>query len=404
MTSLAVGLVLAPAALFGYAYLLYPALLWVATRARARAADPAPWAWPSVTLTIPVYNEEHCIAAKLDDVLRLDYPRELLQVLVISDASTDRTDDLVAGYADRGVELLRLPARRGKSAAENAAFAAARGSIIVNSDAAVRLPPDALRRLVRAFGDPTVGVASGRDVSVGHAAAAEAHGESGYVGYEMWVRQLETRAGTIVGASGCFYGIRARIYDATFPEALSRDFASALIARSHGLRAVSVDDAICWVPRSGTLQAELRRKSRTMARGLETLWHWRRMMNPLRYGTFAVMLISHKLCRWLVYLALPLAIVGLVMLAPSPAARVGVVAAAIGGALAGSIALRRASGPAASASASASAGASGSASRWGRVIALPAFALAAVLAGVMAWLTVFRRQHQAVWEPTRRPA
>src|SRR5437868_1711472 len=167
------------------------------------------------------------------------------------------------------------------------------------------MPPNALKALVRPFADPTIGVASGRDVSIGTAARESSRGESQYVGYEMWLRALETRLGSIVGASGCFYGIRARIYESSFPEELSRDFASALMARAHGLRAVSVDEAICYVPRASALRSEFRRKVRTMARGLETLWRWRRMLNPVRYGSFAIMLLSHKLCRWLVYFFIP---------------------------------------------------------------------------------------------------
>jgi cellulose synthase/poly-beta-1,6-N-acetylglucosamine synthase-like glycosyltransferase len=381
-------LALSPILVFGYAYVVYPALLWLASRTRRPRPTPATIDWPTVTLTVPVYNEQHNIRAKLDDVLRLDYPADKLQILVISDASSDGTERIVAEYAPRGVELLRLDERRGKTAAENAAGPLARGSIIVNSDATVRVPPHALKALVGSFADPEVGVASGRDVSVGTAVREATHSESDYVGYEMWVRDLETRVGSIVGASGCFYGIRARIYDSSFPEELSRDFASALMARANGLRAVSVSDAICYVPRAGSLQSEFRRKIRTMARGLETLWQWRRMLNPMRYGLFAVMLLSHKLCRWLVYLSLPFAIAGLALLAPTSVVGASLLAAAFVGTVLGGVALRRA----------------GDAEPMSRLSALFAFTLASVLAGVLAWIKVLRRQRSPMWEPTRRPA
>lgn len=387
MMILAYSLVGAPLALFAYAYAVYPAVLWIASRRRERPV-PSDREWPSVTLTVPVYNEERSIGAKLDDVLAIDYPADKLQILVVSDASTDATDRIVASYAHRGVELLRLPHRRGKTAAENAAGPAARGSIIVNSDATVRVPSHALKALVRAFDDPSVGVASGRDVSVGDAVRQNNRGESQYVGYEMWVRALETRVGSIVGASGCFYGIRARIYDSTFPEHLSRDFASALMARAHGLRAVSVDDAVCYVPRAASLQSEFPRKVRTMARGLETLWQWRRLLNPWRFGSFALMLSSHKLCRWLVYLSLPLALVGLAILTPVSRLAAIVLAGAVMVGMVGPISLRR--------------GARGIPG--GRAGALVAFAAMSMLAGVLAWVRVLRRQQNPVWEPTRRPA
>ena len=389
MSIIATALAVAPIIVFVYAYAIYPGLLWLLARlSRSRVRPAAVEEWPTVTLTVPVYNESLSIGRKLDELLSLDYPKEKLQILVISDASTDATEEIVASYADRGVELLRLAARRGKTAAENAAGPAARGSIIVNSDATVRVPPQALKALVRSFDDPSVGVASGRDVSIDHERREVNRGESQYVGYEMWVRSLESRVGSIVGASGCFYGIRARIYDSTFPEELSRDFASALMARANGLRAVSVDDALCYVPRAGTLRSEFRRKVRTMARGLETLWRWRRMMNPTRYGAFALMLISHKLCRWLVYLLLPLAFLGLALLAGS--SRIGTVAftAAAAGTLASAAAWYRAL----------------RAPHVSRIVALSGFTLASMVAGVLAWSKVLLRQQSPIWEPTRRAA
>src|SRR5690606_9975516 len=142
--------------------------------------------------------------------------------------------------------------------------------------------PDALKRLVEQFTDPTVGLASGRDISVSRLDDDTNLGESGYVGYEMGIRRLETRLSGIVGASGCFYAIRAHLHRVPLPTALSRDFASAMITREHGYRAVSVDDATCLVPRSGSLGREYRRKVRTMTRGMRTLWFKRHLMNPMR--------------------------------------------------------------------------------------------------------------------------
>jgi cellulose synthase/poly-beta-1,6-N-acetylglucosamine synthase-like glycosyltransferase len=283
-----------------YAYAGYPALLWLAGRTRLRAqkyAEPAEW--PTVSISLPVYNEAGQIRDLLDSVLRLDYPRDRLQILVISDASSDGSDDIVREYADRGVELLRMPKRAGKTAGENAAAAHLRGEIVINTDASIRIRSDALKPLIARFSDPTVGVASGRDLSVGAAQKEDSNiAEARYVGYEMGVRALETALGGIVGASGCFYAIRAELHRAPLPGHLSRDFASALIAREHGYRAVSVDEAICFVPRTGSLQREYRRKVRTMSRGMETLLHKRHLLNPLRYGRFAWMLLSHKVTRW----------------------------------------------------------------------------------------------------------
>lgn len=386
MHGLADTLLLLPIAIGGYAYVGYPLLLALIARTRRRRPQPSAAEWPSITITVPCYNEAKSIRTTLESLLALDYPADRRQIIVISDASTDGTDDVVRSMADRGVELIRLESRRGKSAAENAAGPAARGAIVINTDATIRIQPHALKALVRAFFDPEVGVASGRDVSVGATPdATSASGESGYVGYEMTVRALETRVGSIVGASGCFYGIRRSLYESQFPESLSRDFASALIAREHGYRAVSVDEAVCLVPRTGSLQSEYRRKIRTMARGLQTLWYKRALLNPFRYGSFAWMLFSHKLCRWLVYPALPLAALALLVHSLHSPWWTALLVTAIVGIVLGLIGMRWPAGR-----------------RAPKLLTIAGFAVASNVAGMLAWLQVLRNKRAAVWEPTRR--
>src|SRR2546427_4647259 len=252
-----------------YSYVGYPALLKLLGLGRARRRAALPFEqWPPISITIPVYNGAEVIAGTLERLLELDYPAERRQILVVSDASNDGTDEIVSRFSGRGVELLRLPERRGKTAAENAARAHLRGAVVVNTDASVRIHPQALKALITAFADPTVGVASGRDVSVARVGAEANAGESTYIGYEMWVRDLETRVSGIVGASGCLYAIRAELHRQLVPEDLSRDFGAALLARRRGYRAVSGPEAICFVPRGASLRQEYRRKVRTMARGL----------------------------------------------------------------------------------------------------------------------------------------
>jgi len=390
MNTLALALVSLPFCLIGYAYLVYPSLLWVGVRLSGRASRRrriVATELPIITITLPAYNAERTISTVIENVLASDYPADRREIIVVSDCSTDKTDEIVQSYASRGVTLLRLPARRGKTAAENVVGRVARGDIIVNMDATVRIRPRSLRALVGAFADPTVGVASGFDSSVGTEADATG-GESGYVGYEMWVRELETQLGGIVGASGCFYGIRRDVHDTSFPEHLSRDFASVLIARFRGYRAVSVRDALCYVPRTKALDAELERKVRTMARGLETLWYLRALLNPMRYRGFAFKLFSHKLCRWLVSLSLPGGVIGLAMLGLSQTAFMPVLVAFAGGVGLGIAGLRW----------------SAAGQQPPRVLALAGFALAANLAGVRAWYRALCGQSTPVWEPTRRPA
>lgn len=383
MTAAAYAAVLFAVALPVYAYAVYPLLLWtIGALRRTRELPPAaPPVLPFVSISLPAYNEEREIGPALEALLALDYPPERRQILVVSDASTDGTDDVVRAYAGRGVQLLRMPERRGKTAAENAAAPLLTGEIVVNTDASIRILPGSLAPLIAAFGDPSVGVASGRDVSVARADAAANAIEGGYVGYEMRVRSLETRVGGIVGASGCFYAIRAHLHRTPLPAGLSRDFAAALQARRAGYRAVSVDGAVCLVPRTGSLAREYRRKVRTVTRGMETLWHLRALLNPLRHGVFAWMLWSHKVARWAVPWALVLGVAGVLALAATePWARV-VAGLALGGAALGA------------------AGA-----RWpsARILSLPAYLLAGNVAALHAALKALRGERNATWEPTRR--
>jgi cellulose synthase/poly-beta-1,6-N-acetylglucosamine synthase-like glycosyltransferase len=387
VTTLALAALRASMVLAGYTYLGYPLALlaWSAVRPRRPRPGPRTEPFPQLSVTVPVHNGAAVIGAALEAILAADYPPDRRQVLVVSDASTDGTDDVVRGFADRGVELLRLPHRCGKTAAENAARTHLRGEIIVNSDAGVRIAPRALRRLVAALAAPDVGVASGRDVSVTDPGRATTRGERSYVGYEMWVRALETRVAGIVGASGCLYAIRAALHDRVVPDTLSRDFSSALEAWRRGYRAVSVPEAVCYVPRTGSLQEEYRRKVRTIQRGIATLARERWALDPRRSPTLAWMVFSHKVCRWLLPLAGVAACVALGVLGWGAAwARVALAAAV------GAIAL-------------AVTGWSWPATRpmpW--LVAWPAYFVWGNVAVLNAALRLSRGRGTAVWEPTRR--
>jgi cellulose synthase/poly-beta-1,6-N-acetylglucosamine synthase-like glycosyltransferase len=371
-----------------YTYLGYPAiLLFLRVIHRRQRPKPSLRTWPPVSIVLPVYNEAGVIAGTLERILALDYPADRRQILVVSDASTDRTREIVSSFADRGVELLSLPRRRGKTAAENAARSRLTGEIIINTDASVRIHANAVKHLVAAFGDPSVGVVSARDVSVANLDTPANAGEAAYVGYEMWLRDVETAVDGIVGASGCLYAIRADLHMHDVPEALSRDFAAALTARAHGWRAVSVPEAICYVPRGASLRQEYARKVRTITRGIGTLVHKRALLSPLRTGVFAWMLFSHKVCRWLLPWALLLSVAALGALAvSSPWARAALVAGGAVGVIAALGWLWSEHG------------------RMPRIVALPTYVVAGNLAVLHAWLRVLGGRLAPVWEPTRRGA
>jgi cellulose synthase/poly-beta-1,6-N-acetylglucosamine synthase-like glycosyltransferase len=387
MTERFAGTLIAIPVLLGlYTYAGYPLLLRLLSLGRGgtlKAEDPAEW--PLITITIPAYNEEKEIANTVESVLALDYPPERRQILVVSDASSDRTDEIVKQYADRGVELLRVEGRVGKTEAENIASSQLRGSVIVNTDASIRIAPGAIRALVRQFSDPAVGLASGRDISIARVDERANRRESGYVGYEMGIRDLETAVGGIVGASGCFYAIRAELHRIPLPGFLSRDFAAALKVQEHGFRPVSVPEAVCYVPRAPSLRKEYRRKVRTIARGIRTLAHKRSLLNPFRHPLFAWKLFSHKVCRWIVPWAGLLGAIGIVgMAAHSPVALAVAILCGVGLVLAGGSWLLsdrvHLPGP----------------------LQLAAYALSGNIAAMHALLRAVRGGRDATWEPTRR--
>jgi len=371
-----------------YTYLGYPLLLILLGGVRGRRRTPdLPARWPALSILLPVHNEETVIRETLENLLQLDYPGPRPQIVVVSDASTDGTDAIVSAFGGRGVQLLRLPRRGGKTAAENAALPLLSGQIIVHTDASVRVERGALKPLIASFGDPTVGVASSHNVSVARIDEHANYAESWYVGYDMWVRDLETRVSGIVGAAGCFYAARAAIHREPLLDGLSPDFAAALIAREQGFRTVSVRNAVCFVPRIPSLSREYRRKVRTIARGWHTLHFKRGLLNPFRYGAFAWILASHKVSRWL----MPhVAVVVLATLAwraqGEPGALVGVGIAGVA-MLCGGLGWVWPEGR-----------------RLPRVLAVPAYVVIGNLAALHASLRAVSGEPTPTWEPTRREA
>jgi cellulose synthase/poly-beta-1,6-N-acetylglucosamine synthase-like glycosyltransferase len=382
------SLVALPVAVGLYAFAIYPLVIWLWSKTRpAFILPPEPATWPRISVLIVAYNEERRLRRTIEHVLAADYPADRIEVLVVSDASTDGTDDLVRGYGDARVRLLRMPERKGKAAGENASGAHLTGDFVVSIDASILIRRESLKPLIRALLDPSVGLASGRDISVGDVAREGNKAESSYVDLEMRLRAMETRVHSIVGASGCFYANRKALHQVSLPEELARDFAAASVARQHGYRAVSVDDAICLVPRTPTLKAELRRKSRTMGRGLGTLVFLRQMMNPFRYGSYAFMMTSHKLVRWLLFPSLLGWLVGPLLLVGTAPYTLVLTAGMIVGLFIARVTIQWPDER-----------------RLPRLIAFPGYLFISIVAGWSAWLHLLRNEKSAVWEPTQRPA
>ncbi len=280
-----------------YAYAGYPLLLGLMALVRTQAVRQAEIT-PPVTLIITAYNEERRIADKLDNSLKLDYPRALLEILVASDCSSDRTDEIVRSYGDRGVALVRAPIRKGKEAAQKLAVGTAKGEILVFSDVATILQPDAIGNIVKSFNDPTVGCVSSVDRFVDQ--DGRTSGEGAYVKYEMFLRSLESRVNSLVGLSGSFFAARSTVCKQAWSEDLQSDFNTVLNSMRMGLRGVADPASLGIYKNIADERKEYERKVRTVLRGISVFMKSWGLVNPVRYPVFAWQLVSHKLCRWLV--------------------------------------------------------------------------------------------------------
>ena len=289
-----------------YTYLLYPVLLWLLTLGRRAEVHGDPQEWPSLTLVISAYNEADVIAAKVENALGLDYPAGKLQVVVVSDCSDDGTDQIVAGYADRGVELVRLEQRSGKTAGQNAGVRHATGAVLAFTDANSMYEPGALKALVRPFADDLVGCVCGqlRYVNPGGGAGK---GEGVYWRYEQLLKRRESRLGSLVGANGSIYAVRGELFEELGPAIIS-DFILPIRVVRQGKRVLYEPGAVAVESSGKRFGEELRRRRRIIARSLYGLWTQRGALNPFRHPLFAYQVVSHKVIRWLVPVCLLVAL------------------------------------------------------------------------------------------------
>jgi cellulose synthase/poly-beta-1,6-N-acetylglucosamine synthase-like glycosyltransferase len=288
---------LSVAALF-YTYAGYPLLLALVSSLRPQKVRRGEFT-PTVSVIITAYNEERDLAAKLENTLALDYPRELLETIVASDCSTDRTDEIVREFAGRGVRLHRQSERLGKTAAQNAAVELARGEIILFSDATSLYQPNAVRAMMPSFVDSSVGCVAGRLEYVDGSDSDVGRGARSYWSYETFLKRHESRVGSLIGASGCLYAVRRSAYVPLYHEACS-DFIIATKMVEQSLRAVYEPNAVCTEQTNRQSDKELKMRVRIIAQTFTDLWRHRAMLNPLHSGFYGVQLLSHKVMRYLV--------------------------------------------------------------------------------------------------------
>jgi glycosyltransferase involved in cell wall biosynthesis len=328
VSQLSALLVALSAALLTVTWLGYP--IWLGVRARSRArlpARPLHGEWPTVTIVVVVQEAEATLRPLLESLLAQTYPAERRRVLVVTNATRDFTDAVAAQYADRGVELLRILRRQPTAAAaENFARKYVDSELVVAVHPQARPRPTALAALVERFADPTVGVAYGREVAPDDAAGGPPLRER----YEAWLRDRETQVFGTVVARRALYAVRTALYRVPLPSPLSPDFAPILTARERGFRAVYAGDAEAVMLRERSPRGAYGERVRTMTRDVTTLLGKPHLLNPRRYGEFSLILLGHKLGRWLSPWAALAAVLGLALLAPAvPWARTAVALTAV---------------------------------------------------------------------------
>ncbi|MBE0604452.1 MAG: glycosyltransferase family 2 protein [Deltaproteobacteria bacterium] len=279
-----------------FSYFGYPISLWLLGRIHRKGHVKRP-VHPQVTIIITAYNEEKRIKDKLENTLSLIYPKGKLQILVASDGSTDRTNEITESYRGSGVELLAIKTRAGKESAQRDAMKAARGEIIVFTDVATIIEPNGIEEIVSNFADPEIGCVSSEDRLLDR--DGKPSGEGFYVRYEMVLRRLESRVNSLVGLSGSFFAARRAVCIDLSPD-MQSDFRTLLNSRKMGLRGVS-DPAVTGSYLDVSEKSrEFDRKVRTVLRGLTVFFRHLEFLNFFRYGFFSYQYFCHKLLRWLV--------------------------------------------------------------------------------------------------------
>ena len=281
-----------------YTYLGYPLVLKILSRFISVPVEKAAFN-PSVTLIISVYNEEKVIAEKIENSLSLDYPKDRLEIMIVSDSSTDRTDEIAKEYEYQGVKILRIEGRVGKTSCLNRAVPEAKGGIIIFSDANSIYDKDAIRKIVANFVDNRVGCVTGytRYISKGSSTMVESVGL--YARLEKKTKELESMLGSCVGADGAIFAIRKELYR-PLKVADINDFVIPLQVVSQSYRTILEAGAYCYEETAKDSHGEFLRQVRITNRTLRAIFNNKDLFNVFRYKLYSIHLISHKLLRFMV--------------------------------------------------------------------------------------------------------
>ncbi|MBK8046939.1 MAG: glycosyltransferase family 2 protein [Anaerolineales bacterium] len=285
----------------GYGILVIAVLKLRRTRTTSPPAAKSV-ALPAVSLIIPAYNEAGAIAEKFENSLALDYPRERLTIVFVTDGSNDGTDTLLQSLQTppgATITVLHSAERRGKLAAVERVMPTITTPITVFSDANTLLNHAALQNLVRHYTDPSIGAVAGeKRVHMEAAAGVQGVGEGLYWKYESWLKRLDAELYSVVGAAGELFSVRTTLYESVPPDSIIEDFELSMRIAMRGYRVAYAPDAYAVEEHSSSLGEEWKRKVRISAGGLQSVIRLRSVLNPFRYGILSFQYISHRVLRW----------------------------------------------------------------------------------------------------------
>jgi cellulose synthase/poly-beta-1,6-N-acetylglucosamine synthase-like glycosyltransferase len=272
---------------------------------------------PSISLIICAYNEEKHIRKKIENCLELDYPKDQMEIIVVSDGSTDCTNAILNDMNHPLIKTHCLPERSGKTACQNVAVDLSSNDVLFFTDATILHPPNALKLLLRSLYDPSVGCVTGKPI-FNRDEGLTSKGLSKRETYELYLRSQLSGINSLFGATDCMYAIPRQHYCPVRPD-LDSGFVGPLKVLEKGYRTVYEPEALALVARPApTMNDEFIRRSRIVLRGMRGLLHMRSLMNPFKYGFLALSLISTRLLRWLTPVFLFLLLMSNVFLLGSP--------------------------------------------------------------------------------------
>jgi cellulose synthase/poly-beta-1,6-N-acetylglucosamine synthase-like glycosyltransferase len=306
------------ALLVAYVYVGYPALLGLIAvfKPRRRLADSSHI--PFLSVLIAACNEEANIEAKLKQTMQLEYPADRLEILVLSDGSQDRTDEIVRGFPDPRVHLVRVAERRGKTNAQNVGVKQAAGEILVFSDATTIYHPQALKHLAANYQDPGVGAVSGRyQYFDSKESSPTGLGTIAFWNYENMIKVWQSRLKTLTGCCGCIYSVRRSAYTDLAPDIIS-DLVQPLWVIQKGYRVLLEDRALAYEETTESTAEEFSMRVRVVTRGMRGLLSVPDLLKPWKYPWIAFQLFSHKVLRWMVPVLLVLLLISSSVLMKQP--------------------------------------------------------------------------------------